>query len=426
MRFFFPDSQDFVDPSFDMWTETRARHRVRQRDDLYAHEIFPVPPFDGVLVSMAIVMGFGAGTGKYSLAQRSRFMRQGVREFLRIPEDSRLETFGDCGAFSYVREHRPPFGASEAFDFYEQAGFDYGLSVDHVIPAYKPELDETLALPGLGAEIERWRERQEISLQLASEFMDLCRNRRHRFEPVGVAQGWSPVSCAMAVTNLQRMGYTQIAIGGLVPLKTHEILAVLGEVAGVRASNVSLHLLGITRLEAIQKFRGFGVTSFDSTAPLMRAFKDKSKNYFIGHRTFPAIRIPQLNGNPKLKRRVLSGEVDPEKARVLERQVLDLVRDFTKDRVGVDDLLSAVLRYEALFDPTSDREADYRQVLTERPWERCGCAICREIGIHVILFRGAERNRRRGFHNLYQFRQSLFETLAESSTPSAERIRRVQ
>ncbi|MCH8479671.1 MAG: hypothetical protein LAT56_17295, partial [Wenzhouxiangella sp.] len=210
------------------------------------------------------------------------------------------------------------------------------------------------------------------------------------------------------------------------PLKTHEILAFLGEVAGVRASIVCIHFLGITRLEAILKFRGFGVTSFDSTAPLMRAFKDKNKNYFLGPRTFPAIRIPQLDGNPKLKRRVLSGEVDPEKARVLERQVLDLVRDFAKDRVRVEDLLSEVLRYEALFDPTSDREADYRQVLTERPWERCGCAICREIGIHVILFRGAERNRRRGFHDLYQFRQALLETLAEPSTPSAERIRRVQ
>ena len=37
----------------------------------------------------------------------------------------------------------------------------------------------------------------------------------------------------------------------------------------------------------------------------------------------------------------------------------------------------------------------YRQTLGDRPWRRCPCAICRKAGIHVVLFRGAERNRRR-------------------------------
>ena len=30
-----------------------------------------------------------------------------------------------------------------------------------------------------------------------------------------------------------------------------------------------------------------------------------------------------------------------------------------------------------------------------------------KAGINVILFRGSERNKRRGFHNLYVFRQRL-------------------
>jgi hypothetical protein len=33
--------------------------------------------------------------------------------------------------------------------------------------------------------------------------------------------------------------------------------------------------------------------------------------------------------------------------------------------------------------------------------------VCTRLGIHVILFRGAERNRRRGFHNLYVFYRQL-------------------
>ena len=37
----------------------------------------------------------------------------------------------------------------------------------------------------------------------------------------------------------------------------------------------------------------------------------------------------------------------------------------------------------------------------------CPCEICRRLGIHVMLFRGAERNRRRGFHNLFVFYRRL-------------------
>ena len=33
MKFFFADSQDMVDPSFDFETEKRSEWRVRQRDD---------------------------------------------------------------------------------------------------------------------------------------------------------------------------------------------------------------------------------------------------------------------------------------------------------------------------------------------------------------------------------------------------------
>ena len=61
--------------------------------------------------------------------------------------------------------------------------------------------------------------------------------------------------------------------------------------------------------------------------------------------------------------------------------------------------------YEQLHDETRDRSRQYREVLTARPWRRCDCAICREAGIEVITFRGTERNKRRGFHNLHVFAQ---------------------
>ena len=418
MKFFFPDSQDFVDPSFDMITEERSPHRIRQRDDLYAHEIFNPPPYDGVLVSMVIVQGFSVGTGKYSIAQRQRFLRQGVREFLRVPTDPLLETFGDCGAFSYVREAVPPFGPSEVYDFYQECGFDYGLSVDHVIPVFQPELDETIPLPGMGSQIEKWQQRQDITIQMAQEFKSLCNARKPTFKPVGVAQGWSPRSYAAAVDSLQSMDYSLIALGGLVSLKTTEIIDVLRSVSDIRNEGTQLHLLGVTRLDAISQFASLGVTSFDSTAPLMRAFKDKDKNYYLGTRTFSAIRVPQVNGNPRLQRRILSGEVNSGDASRKEREVLKLLIKFEQDEVPLETALEAVLEYESFFDPKADREVQYRQTLTDRPWMRCECEVCTDIGIHVIIFRGAERNRRRGFHNIQEFSTSLSEALEMGNSKS--------
>ncbi len=167
MKFFFPDSQDFVDDTFDFELETRSEVRVRQRDDHYAHEIFSTPPYNGILVSKAVVDGIGGGSGKYSAAQRQRFLRVGVREYFRLLNKP-LATMGDCGAFTYVKEARPPYSPAQVADFYEDCGFDYGLSVDHVILSYRADLDDQLT--GIDAVPEAWRSRQNITLELPKNF----------------------------------------------------------------------------------------------------------------------------------------------------------------------------------------------------------------------------------------------------------------
>ena len=45
-------------------------------------------------------------------------------------------------------------------------------------------------------------------------------------------------------------------------------------------------------------------------------------------------------------------------------------------------------------------EQRYRETLEAKPWQSCECAICQKVGVETIIFRGANRNRRRGFHNL--------------------------
>lgn len=416
MKFFFPDSQDMVDPSFDFRNETRDEFRVRQHDDRYAHEVFTEAPFDGLLVSMGIVEGIGgAGTGRYTMAQRHRLRRVGAREFFRLLEgsdrDSKIKLMGDCGAFSYIREEEPPFSTAQVVDFYVDCGFDFGISVDHVILSFKAEFDA--GLPSIDRVPPEWRRRQEITFERAREFLRLCARRRVRFEPIGVAHGWSPMSYAAAFQELQREGFQIIALGGLVPLKTREILSILDAVSGVRRPSTSIHLLGISRVQHVPKFARFGVKSFDSTSPLRQAFKDERDNYYTMDRTYSAIRIPQVDGNPKLMRRIRAGEVDQAVARRLERDCLDAMEAFDAGTAEIGDVLTPLRQYEAIYDSRRSRIDRYREVLEAAPWKECGCDICRTLGHHVILFRGAERNRRRGFHNIYVFHQRLMNTVEE-------------
>jgi hypothetical protein len=356
------------------------------------------------LVSKAIVDGTAANSSKYTLAQRHRLFRLRARNFFRLPSESPLTIMGDCGAFTYVAEERPPYTVDEVIDFYVNCDFDVGLSVDHIILAFDSQLDGLLSAEMLPKHLE---ERQSITLELADEFIRRHRARHCRFIPMGVAQGWSPESYAISVSALQRMGYTRIALGGMVPLKTADIRSVVERVSVVKGPKTQFHLLGITRIEHVQEFERFGVTSFDTTSPLRRAFKDDKENYFTADRSFTAIRVPQADGNTKLQRRIVAGQVDQSTARKLERACLDLLKKYDRGAAHVDDVVDALQRYETVYDGRTDRSETYREVLDARPWKQCPCDICCAIGIHVIIFRGAERNRRRGFHNLHVFYQRL-------------------
>ena len=401
MKFFFPDSQDLVDPSFDFNRETRSADRVRHRHDQYAHEVFSTPAFDGLLVSKGIVDGFGSTGSRYTTAQRHRLLRVGLQEFFRT-SNLNLPIIGDCGAFTYVREPAPPYTVDEVIEFYVECRFDFGISVDHVILAYQSKFDSLVnAVP------QDLLNRQEITLQLASEFIKKQQTMNLDFKPMGVAQGWSPKSYAHAVSELQKMGYDYIALGGMVPLKTREILDCLAKINEVRSPNTKLHLLGVTRTDHVSVFAEYGVASFDSTSPLRQAFKDDRDNYYTLDRTYTAIRIPQVEGNPSLQRKIASGAVSQDRARQLEKSCLELMRRFENHDCSLEEVLEALVTYDTVCEPNRNHREIYREVLTDRPWSRCPCDICRKLGHHVILFRGAERNRRRGFHNVWVFYRRL-------------------
>src|SRR5262249_36406625 len=216
-------------------------------EDVCDKGVVTEPAFDGLRVPKGIVDGCGAPGSRYTLAQRQRLLRTGSDAFFRLqrPTGFRVPVMGDCGAFTYVREERPPYSVDEVMNFYIDCGFDYGMSVDHAILEYQPQWDEQSSVP------TELHSRQTVTLDLAEKFRSASVRAGNPFQELGVAQGWSPKSYASAVVALQKMGYNYVAIGGLVPLKTAEILEVLNTISDVRACRTRLHLLGVTRMDRI-------------------------------------------------------------------------------------------------------------------------------------------------------------------------------
>ncbi|ELZ52290.1 hypothetical protein C465_02071 [Halorubrum distributum JCM 9100] len=67
------------------------------------------------------------------------------------------------------------------------------------------------------------------------------------------------------------------------------------------------------------------------------------------------------------------------------------------------DRIWTIIRDYATWIGDDDLLDEYQKTLHERPWETCDCPICHEHGIEVCIFRGNDRNRRRGFHNTRRF-----------------------
>ena len=413
MKFYFPDSQDQVSPTYDFIHDEYSPLRVRQRDDRYAHEVLAQPAYQGLLVSKAIVDGTIQGVGKYSMPQRQRLYRLGVRGFFRLPDD--VVTLGDCGAFTYVNEPEPPYSVNEVIDFYSRCGFDAGVSIDHVILGYRRPGSNGEDIP------EDWKARRLISLHFAEKFVAAVHDHGAPFEPVGAAQGWDPESYADSVKQLQDMGYRRIALGGMVPLKTPDIFACLAAIAEIRVPETELHLLGITRIESMNEFAELGVTSFDSTSSFRQSFMDDRDNYHTTDTTYSAIRVPQVDANVSLKKAILAGKVSQADAVIAERESLKRLRDYDSKNCSLKAALNAVLAYEEILGVKKSYADMYRRTLEDAPWRICECGLCAKHGIEMAIFRGSERNKRRGFHNLSVLADKMKSLHAASPRP-LERI----
>lgn len=419
MKFIFADALDMIDPKFNFLADRMSGEREKYWGDVYPHEYFEMPPYDGVLVSRGIV-GDDILPGKYPEDLMMRFRRIGARAFLRLHKArfARMSIFGDCGAFSYCEMKKPPYSTPMMLDFYADGGFTHGCSVDHVI------FDFDSKAQGLRGATPSARERFDITLENAAEFLKESKALGKRFTPLGVVQGWSPASKALAAARLEKMGYSYLAVGGMVPLRSTQIHECLQAIRAKISGRVKLHLLGFAKAEQIHEFTKYGIASFDSTSPLTRAFKDAHANYYHSNGDgtidyFTAIRVPHATENPRLKRRARASGLDQEALAKLEQRALAHLRAYDRGRASQVSVMRTVLTYnrEFVWDPRRSDAANHerleraetalRRTLSERPWRNCACRVCRESGIEALIFRGSNRNKRRGFHNLMVYYRHL-------------------
>jgi DGQHR domain-containing protein len=399
MKFFFAENCDSVDPDFDFIRDHPRQGRNRSLD-LFAHEVLDSPPYDGILASRSLIEGHSSAK-RYSQAQKFRVLREGLRAHFRYPRtDFQGDPFefpimGDCGSFSYVDQRIPPFGAEDTLDFYRAAGVQYGVAPDHIILEYNRLWDKARLLP------RHVEERLNFTMRTAAQFLELSDATKRDFVPIGAIQCWSPGSAARHAAALVKMGYGYLGLGGLVARKTDQIYEMVSEIRNAIPREIRLHLFGFSRIDDLESFSNLGIDSFDSTSPMLKSFKDDEFNYFDeGGKHLIAIRIPPRE-DAKVKRQIQSGQLDGERTREVEEHALASVRGYEAGGTSLDEALESIHAYETILRPEVDLRAAYRETLGRKPWKDCPCAVCRKIGIEVVLHRNLNRHKRRGFHNLY-------------------------
>lgn len=408
INYVMPDWDDYLDTGFDFQKDTFSNSEDGAPMRSYLHEIMgDDTPYDGILVSLNQIDKKKGALKKYGITGADKT----IREIMRIPD--RIKVIGDCGAFSYKDRLEPSIDPLTAAKLYNEYGFDLGASVDHMI------VDEVIVKNEEGKDEKRALTDDEkaarvmLTIKNARTFINEVVAQKYKFTPLGSIQARTPQEYAEVFDQYIEMGYRQIALGSLIPKDDETIRKIITEVgARYRAlpneirKDVGIHLFGILRPALFNIYAENGIASFDSASYFRKAWLKSDKNYLGANgKWYAAIRVPQ-SALQKNKKSLISKNHDLKEVASLENHVLQSLNAFSKDS-DVETVLDRIIKYDSYFERISDggeklREA-YRRVLTDRPWEQCQCAICKEIGIHALIFRGYNRNKRRGFHNTYIF-----------------------
>ena len=123
LMYFIPEWDDLVDPDFDFENDIHSSGKGSWENEVYAHQMFEEPNYDGILISKIVA--------ERNKKKKERINKLGVHRYLRVP--AKFPILGDCGAFGYINEEVPPYSTQEILEYYTRLGFDYGVSIDHLI-----------------------------------------------------------------------------------------------------------------------------------------------------------------------------------------------------------------------------------------------------------------------------------------------------
>ncbi len=407
VSYFLPDWDDLLDEHFDFESDGFSGVSRQERDDKHCCVLMkPKRICDGVLVSLAQHMTSKGplrrimGTEANSLAPRN------LRNQFGLGEDQSL--FGDCGAFSYVNDDEPAISVEQAIALYELHGFDFGASVDH-IPVPSIERDKLKLELSNAERLARVKKTKKN----AERFIDLAKKRQVGFTPVGTIQALDPVGYAETARFYHQLGYRHIAIGGLVLLPdalVDEIAVKVMAVVAALKPRPWVHLFGVFRPKLQARFRELKIDSFDSASYFRKAWLRSDQNYLASNgRWYAALRVP-MTSDGRTRKRLKESGLDLVTLEAQESHVMKLLCQYGRDQAGVREVLDAVIEYDERLTRSSDASSmrtRYEQTLKDRPWRSCNCPFCTQLGIHILIFRGANRNKRRGAHNTLMLYRSI-------------------
>jgi hypothetical protein len=403
LTYFLPDWDDFIDEDFDFGNDTFSCKDRSKRNEKHVSTLMrPKRVCDGVVVSLAQHLGSKGLLRRVRSSDPSLLTPRSVRHHFSLAEDQ--YAFGDCGAFSYVSEPAPSISVDQAVVLYDLYDFDLGASVDHIPVPYLSVSSGKRLL----TDAERL-ERVKVTRNNAAEFLQVHKERRARFIPVGVIQGLDADSYARQIDEYVEMGYDYLALGGLVLRTNKEIEKIVVEVdkkLKIRKNKPWIHLFGIFRPALQSLFRESGIASFDSATYFRKAWLRSDQNYLgTDGQWYAAIRVPPLS-DPRIRQRInMSGHSEVELAR-LEGEVLTKLHQYEKKKASLRETLDSVRTYDGLLSRAQGIDQNlyeaYGETLEKRPWEKCDCPMCSKLGIDVIIFRGKNRNKSRGAHNTLQ------------------------
>jgi hypothetical protein len=406
--YFLPDWDDFLDVDYDFAEDKfSSPNRSTRREE---HSIVMMRPqrlCDGVLVSLAQHLGTKGLLKRVDKTSSDALAPRSVRAHFKL--EFNQWAFGDCGAFSYVNEPKPTISVEQAVALYDLYEFDFGASVDHIPISEIQQEGKKQTL----TDDER-KQRVRLTRRNAEHFINIHRDTGASFVPVGVLQGINSTDFTRQLADYVEMGYTHVALGGLVPRSDVEVLEIVRAV-NKRAVQLPhapwVHLLGIFRPALQEQFRQLGVNSFDSATYFRKAWLRSGQNYLaVDNKWYAAIRVPPTADGRTMMRLKQSG-VSAKQLKKLEQKALSALNAYDLDAMPLTKCLNTVLAYDSLLVRNEIEENDmadaYRKTLEAKPWKSCTCPVCRSIGINVVIFRGLNRNKRRGAHNTLQLFRKL-------------------